>query len=146
MENPFDYRSAWTKIAGLTLLLMFWSVASRAQGRIDCGAVNSLILDRSVRYCALLPQNYSGRAGKKYAVLYFLHGLGENEQALIASGGWGLIEDLLDQHQVGDFIVVAPQRGSSFFINSVGGGERHSDFFHSEFLPYIENHYLLVKD
>jgi S-formylglutathione hydrolase FrmB len=145
MENPFD-RWAWTKIAELGLLLVFASAASVAQGRIDCSAVNSRILHRSVRYCALLPPSYGGREGTKYAVLYFLHGLGENEQALIASGGWGVIEDLLEEHQVGDFIVIAPQGGSSFFINSAAGGERYSDFFLSEFLPYIENHYRVVKD
>jgi S-formylglutathione hydrolase FrmB len=145
MENPVN-RWARTKIAGLSLLLMFSSTASIAQGRIDCSAVNSRILHRSVGYCALLPQSYGGGEGTKYAVLYFLHGLGENEQALIASGGWGLIEDLRDEHQVGDFIVIAPQGGSSFFINSAAGGERYSDFFLSEFLPYIENHYAVVQD
>ena len=145
MEIPFE-RWRWTKLAALSVLLVFSTVASLAQGRIECSAVNSRILHRSVRYCAMLPQNYGGREVTKYAVLYFLHGLGENEQALIASGGWGLIEDLLDEQHVGDFIVVAPQGGSSFFINAAHEGERYGDFFLTEFLPYIESHYAPVKD
>lgn len=148
MENPGHCRSAFLKISSLTILaaLGFCSSRSLAQGRIDCSAVNSLALHRRVRYCVMLPANYASGNGKKYAALYFLHGLGENEQALIASGGWGLIEDLFEQHQLGDFIMVAPEGGSSFFINSVGSRERYSDFFLSEFLPYIENHYRVLDD
>ena len=149
MENPGHHGSTLAKISprlALLTTLVFCSSASLAQGRIDCSSVNSRIMHRNLRYCAMLPGNYGRENGKKYAVLYFLHGLGENEQALIQSGGWGLIEDLRDQHQVGDFIVVALEGRSSFFINSVGGGERYSDFFLSEFLPYIENHYPLLAD
>ena len=59
----------------------------------------------------MLPPSYEKESNKKYPVLYFLHGLGENEQALMRSGGWGLIEDLQREHKVGDFIISDMQRG-----------------------------------
>jgi len=117
-----------------------------AQGRIDCSIVNSKILRRAVRYCVMLPPSYETDKEKKYPVLYFLHGLGENEQTLLRSGGWGLIEDLRQQHKVGDFLMVAPEGRGSFFINAAGPGDRYSDFFLSEFLPYIEAHFRVLRD
>jgi len=128
-----------------TALLAFTPLA-RAQGRIDCGALTSRILGRAVRYCVLLPPSYESAHDKKYPVLYFLHGLGENEQVLVRSGGWGLIEDLRQKHQIGEFLVAAPEGQASFFINSVDGRDRYSDFFIREFIPFVENHFRSLKD
>ncbi len=119
---------------------------SAAQGRIDCSSVNSKILHRAVRYCVMLPPSYESDKDKKYPVLYFLHGLGENEQTLLRSGGWGLIEDLRQQHKIGDFLMIAPEGRGSFFINAAGTGDRYSNFFLSEFLPYIEAHFRVLRD
>src|SRR6476659_2723052 len=131
----------WTNI----VLLFALAPISLAQSRIDCTSVDSRILHRSVRYCVMLPTNYD-KETRKYPVLYFLHGLGENEQTLMRSGGWGLIEDLRQQHKVGDFLMVAPEGRGSFFINDAAGGDRYSDFFLSEFLPYIETHFRVLHD
>lgn len=117
-----------------------------AQGRVDCSAFQSNILHRGVRYCVMLPSGYETEPSKKYPVLYFLHGLGENEQTLLRSGGWGLIEDLGKQHKVGDLLMVAPEGWDSFFINSADGRDRYGDFFFTEFLPYIETHYRIIRD
>src|ERR1035438_4785537 len=125
---------------------LFASSLVVAQGRIDCSAFSSKILRRDVRYCVMLPASYEKEPAKKYPVLYFLHGLGENEQTLVQSGGWGLIEDLRQQQKVGDFLMVAPAGRESFFINSADGRDRYSDFFLSEYLPYIETHYQIIRD
>ena len=74
-------------------------------------------------------------------MLYFLHGLGQNEQTLFNTGGWNLIEDLRRQHKVSDFLIVAPEGRRSFYINSVDDSFRYSDFFLQEFMPYIQSRY-----
>lgn len=117
-----------------------------AQGRIDCSTFPSKILSRSVRYCVLLPPSYETENNKKYPILYFLHGLGQSEQALIQSGGWGLIEDLRQRHAIGDFLLVAVEGRGTFFINSADGRERYSDFFLSEFIPHIESHFRVIRE
>ncbi|HEY7353843.1 MAG TPA: alpha/beta hydrolase-fold protein [Terriglobales bacterium] len=124
----------------LSVFCLF-SGSAAGQARVDCSAINSHILQRSVRYCVMLPTNYATERNKKYPVLYFLHGLGENEQTLLRSGGWGLIQDLHRENKIGDFLMVAPDGRGSFFINSADGQDRYSDFFLTEFLPYIETHY-----
>src|ERR1051325_427643 len=116
------------------------SVASFAQSRIDCSAMNSRILKRVVHYCVYLPSGYDA-AQKGYPVLYFLHGLGDNERTLFNSGGWTLLDDLRSQHKMGDFLIVAPEGRRSFYINSADGTVRYSDFFLQEFMPLIEHKY-----
>jgi len=129
----------------LFALLLAFSSHALAQGRIDCSAFDSHILHRAVRYCVMLPPSYDADRSKKFPVLYFLHGLGENEQTLLRSGGWGLIEDLRQEHKIGDFLLVAPEGQGSFFINSADGHNRYSDFFITEFLPYVETRYRVLR-
>ena len=117
-----------------------------AQGRVDCSSFKSRILHWPVRYCVMLPPGYEKEGSKKYPVLYFLHGLGEGEQTLLRSGGWGLIEDLRREKKIGDFLLVAPEGRASFFINSADGQDRYNDFLLTEFLPYIESQYHIIRD
>ena len=116
-----------------------------AQSRIDCSALNSRILKRVAHYCVYLPPGYDAGASeqpaKRYPVLYFLHGLGDNEQTLFNSGGWTLLDDLRAQHKMGEFLIAAPEGGRSFYINSADNSVRYSDFFLQEFLPHIEGKY-----
>jgi S-formylglutathione hydrolase FrmB len=94
----------------------------------------------------MLPPSYEKEGSRKYPVLYFLHGLGEGEQTLFRSGAWGLIQDLRREGKIGDFLVIAPEGRASFFINSADGQDRYSDFFLTEFLPYIESQYHVIAD
>lgn len=129
----------------ISALLFLTLGSAAAQSRIDCSALNSRILKRAVRYCVYLPSGYDSGSAKpaaqKYPVLYFLHGLGDNEQTLFNSGGWTLLDDLRKQHKMGDFLIVAPEGRRSFYINSADGSERYSDFFLQEFMPRIESKY-----
>jgi len=127
------------------LVLLASAIICQAQGRIECSGLESRTLHRAVRYCVMLPPNYEKEGGKRYPVLYFLHGLGENEQTLMRTGGWGLIEDLQRDHKVGDFIMVAPDGRESFFINSADGRVPYNDFLIAEFLPHIETHYRIIR-
>jgi S-formylglutathione hydrolase FrmB len=125
------------------------SLPLRAQSRIDCNALNSHILKHEVHYCVYLPASYDGGAAKRppqsYPVLYFLHGLGDNEQTLFNSGGWTLLDDLRQQHKIGEFLIVAPEGGRTFYINSADSSVRYSDFFLQEFVPLIESKYRVSK-
>jgi S-formylglutathione hydrolase FrmB len=130
-------------IAALVFLFCFVParLASAATGRAECASINSAILGRQVPYCAILPPSYDAQTARRYPVLYFLHGLGENEQILIAAGGLSLIEELWEQKQIGEFLIVTPAAGSTFYINSRDGRTRYEDFMVQEFLPFIEKHY-----
>jgi S-formylglutathione hydrolase FrmB len=131
--------------AGLLIVCLISDFPARAQSRIDCSAMNSKILKRTVHYCVYLPSGYDAGASQhppqRYPVLYFLHGLGDNEQTLFNSGGWTLLDDLRRQKKMGDFLIVAPEGRRSFYINSADGTVRYNDFFVQEFMPYIDAHF-----
>jgi S-formylglutathione hydrolase FrmB len=120
---------------------------AHAEGRIDCNAIQSRILNQSVHYCVMLPSGYeaatAGHSVRRYPVLYFLHGLGDNEQTLFKGAGWDLIEDLRQQGKISDFLIVTPDGMRSFYVNSADRRVRYSDFFIREFVPYIELHYAI---
>jgi S-formylglutathione hydrolase FrmB len=129
----------------IVLFLLLAGAWAAAQSRIDCSALNSHVLKQVIHYCVYLPAGYDAAAAptpsKRYPVLYFLHGLGDNEQTLFNSGGWTLLDDLRNQHKMGNFLIVAPEGRRSFYINSADGSVRYSDFFLQEFLPHIESKY-----
>jgi S-formylglutathione hydrolase FrmB len=136
-------------LAFLTVLAALSAPAALAQGHIDCSSLDSRILKRAVRYCVQLPAAYDRKDAKgqlpRYPVLYFLHGLGDDEQSFFKTGGWTVIEDLRQRGKIGDFLIAAPEGRNSFYINSADGKERYSDFFLREFMPYIEKKYRVVS-
>ncbi len=125
----------------IAIFLVSQPGAAHAQGRAECSVIKSTILARNVRYCAFLPASFDQDKTKKYPVLYYLHGLGDNEQSLLNLGGWDMIEELRHEGKVGDFIVLAPNGGHGFFINSADGKIRYEDFLMKEFMPQMEKKY-----
>jgi S-formylglutathione hydrolase FrmB len=129
---------------GFAVLFLTWlacGVPAFAAGRTECRSISSKILARPVSYCVFLPPSYDSDKEREFPVLYFLHGLGENAQTLLNAGGWNLIENLWEQRQIGEFLIVAPGAGRSFYIDSRDGQVPYEDFFIREFLPSIESHY-----
>ncbi len=117
------------------------SATPGGDGREECGALPSKILARSVRFCALLPAAYDAHPERRFPVLYWLHGLGQDEQSFAGSGGWTLVEDMRRQGRLGDFIILTPDAGTSFYLNSRDGHNRYQDFFLQEFLPGMERRF-----
>jgi S-formylglutathione hydrolase FrmB len=144
-------RYFWNTFFALVLAVVNLTGANSAlaQGRIDCDVVKSRILKSPVHYCVYLPASYDSGAAQHppqdYPVLYFLHGLGDNERTLFNSGGWTLLDDLRRQHKIGEFLIVAPEGGDTFYINSADGSVKYSDFFLREFIPVIEKKYRVKK-
>jgi S-formylglutathione hydrolase FrmB len=143
MRNRFAFRRRhWPQVIVIALLGLISSISDlHAQGRAECAVIHSQILRHPVRYCAFLPASFDQDKTRRYPVLYYLHGLGDNEQSLLNSGGWDLISELRRQGKVGDFIVLAPSAGHTFFINSKNGKVRYEDFFMKEFMPQMEKKY-----
>jgi S-formylglutathione hydrolase FrmB len=128
--------------AVVALLIAFaMAPAACAQGRAQCAAFPSTILNRPVRYCAYLPASFDTDKSRHYPVLYYLHGLGDNEQSLLNTGGWDLIEELRRTGKIGEFIILAPGAGHTFFLDSADGKIRYEDFLLREFMPQMEKKY-----
>lgn len=126
------------------LFVLGLSTSAFAAERVECGTMKSRYVPRPVGYCAMLPPSYDAQPNKKFPVLYFLHGLGENQSFLVSSGGWQMIEDLWEQKRLGEFVIITPQAWKSFYINSKDGRVKYEGFFIREFVPGMEKKFRLT--
>jgi S-formylglutathione hydrolase FrmB len=114
-----------------------------APGTVQCDSVPSKILDHPADYCIDLPADYAS-SSRRYPVLYFLHGLFENDHRWIDRGGKENFDRLTADGTIGQFIVVLPNGGETFYINSEDGKDRYEDFFVQELVPFIDHHYRTI--
>ena len=124
-----------------SLLCLLCAPSACASGRVECNTVPSIILARGVPYCIVLPPSFDADKTKRFAILYELHGLGDNEQFLVHSGLWNLVEDSWEGGTLKEFLIATPAGGASFYINSKDGTVRYEDFLLREFFPFIEKRY-----
>jgi S-formylglutathione hydrolase FrmB len=89
----------------------------------------------------VLPPGYDPSAATRYPTLYYLHGLFEHAQSWTERGGEQIWEDLMGKGEVGKFLVVLPDGGRSFYVNSMDGHERYEDFLIQELVPAIDHLY-----
>lgn len=134
-------RSARPFFYFLFIFLLFLPSSLLASGRVECNSIPSKILARAVAYCIVLPSSFDADKTRRFAVLYFLHGLGDNEQFFVHSGAWNLVEDMREKGELKDFLIATPDARSTFYVNAKDGKERYEDFLLQEFFPYIEKRY-----
>jgi S-formylglutathione hydrolase FrmB len=136
------FGQTWESVLFALLLLAPHAHAQPTRSsRVECTSIHSNILQRDVPYCAMLPPSYAAEPQRRFPVSYYLHGLGDNEQSLVNLGGWATYDRLQREHKIGEFVVLAPAGGVSFYINSRDGRLRYEDFFLQEFLPAMEKKY-----
>ena len=92
-------------------------------------------------YCVALPADFDPSGTTRYPTLYFLHGMFENDRSWSERGGARLWEDLTAKNEIGKFIVVLPDGGKTFYVNSLDGHERYEDFLIQELVPTIDRAY-----
>ena len=140
MRLPYFIREHLRRLIGasLTLLCLYpfrpSGLAQTSSARLECDSISSAILGRAVEYCVALPPGYDAGV-ERYPVLYYLHGLFEDERSWSEHSGRQTWESLMSQGKIGKFIVVMPDGGKSFYVNSFDGHERYEDFFIQEFVP-----------
>src|SRR4051812_36479015 len=128
----------------LSFLYLFFTVNAFAAARTQCGAIKSKYVPGQIGYCAMLPPSYDRQPGKRFPVLYFLHGLGGDQSFLASSGASSGIEEAWEDKRLGEFVIITPQGENSFYINSRDGYILYEDFFIREFVPQMERRFRLA--
>ncbi len=126
----------------LFTLILFFTLTVKSQSTLlESQTIDSEILNRSVEYSILLPSDYDS-SSRSYPVLYLLHGYTDDET------GWtqyGEVKKIVDTHskdiEVTEMIIVMPDAGLDWYINTYDKENRYEDFFIDEFIPYIDNTY-----
>jgi putative tributyrin esterase len=109
--------------------------------RVEYKTFQSKLLNREIRYGLYLPVSYAGST-KKYPVLYFLHGLNENEMRWSSRGLTDVkLDKMVADGKIGEFIVAVPFGATSFYTNARNGSAPWEDMIIKEFVPMIESTY-----
>ena len=103
--------------------------------------VKSTTLGKDVEYSIYLPADYD-KSNRRYPVLYLLHGYTDDETGWSQFGEAQIIGDRLMQNgEAAPMIIVMPDGGVSWYINSYDGKTKYEDFFVKEFIPHIDATY-----
>ena len=101
----------------------------------------SAVLNQDVEYNIYLPADYE-TSNRRYPVLYLLHGYTDDETGWTQFGEANLIADrLLKSGEIPPMIIVMPDAGVSWYINSADGKVKFEDFFIQEFIPFVDATY-----
>ena len=100
--------------------------------------MKSTILGHDVEYSVYLPFDYE-TSSRSYPVLYLLHGYSDDETGWVQFGESNYIADkVIANGDAPPMIIVTPDAGVSWYVNSYDGKERWEDFFIDEFIPTVE--------
>jgi S-formylglutathione hydrolase FrmB len=130
----------------ISFLFLICVTNAPAATRVQCGSMTSKFVPGHIGYCAMLPPSYDAKPGKRFPVLYFLHGLGGDQSFLASSGASSEIEEAWEEKKLGEFVIITPQAENSFYINSRDGHILYDDFFMREFIPHMERRFRLAGD
>ncbi len=111
-------------------------------GRVVEGqSLPSAILGRDVNFAVYLPPDYAA-SGRRYPVVYLLHGYTDDESAWIQFGEVNLAADRgIDGREFPPLIIVMPDAGVSWYINDHQNKVRYEDMFIRELIPHIDKTY-----
>ncbi|HMX50687.1 MAG TPA: alpha/beta hydrolase-fold protein [Cyclobacteriaceae bacterium] len=108
--------------------------------------MNSKILSQDVNYSIILPADYY-TSGKRYPVVYLLHGLGDNESSWLEYGQVSQVADAaVKNKEIIPMIYVMPAGYRNYYVNDYAGKFLYEDMFIKEFVPFIDSQYRTLAD
>jgi putative tributyrin esterase len=134
-------------IIPISFCLLLGTVPASYASEVETGATPSTIetvqfaskaLDAQRTFNILLPTDYA-TSTKRYPTLYLLHGYGDTHTA------WSLMTNLTGYAAKLDLIIVMPDAGKSFYVNSVSDPKaRFEDFIVKDLIAYVDSHYRTI--
>ncbi len=144
IENALFFISNFTTMKNFFtfLLLAIAAQAFTQQGILkESLKAKSNILGKDVNYCVYLPYDYQ-TSSRSYPVLYLFHGFTDDETGWVQFGEANYIADrTIASGDAPPMIIVMPDAGVSWYVNSYDGKSKWEDFFIKEFIPHIEATY-----
>jgi S-formylglutathione hydrolase FrmB len=115
---------------------------------VEFKSFDSVTLGTAEPYSIFLPPSYSREPDRSYPVVYFLHGL-NNDQTSWTVERYGQlqnkIEEMILAKKLPEFIMVNPRGDNSFYCNYADGSKRYEDLITQELESFMETHYRARK-
>lgn len=130
-----------TRFTALLLLISAYNGYTQSGLLKESLKVKSTVLSKDIEYSIYLPADY-GTSNRRYPVLYLLHGYTDDETGWTQFGEAHLIGDRVIQNgDAAPMIIVMPDAGVTWYVNSYDGKVKYEDFFIKEFIPHIDATY-----
>lgn len=127
----------------VTFIFFISSLNTLAQSGVlkESLKIKSNILSKEVEYSIYLPPDYEA-SNRRYPVLYLLHGYTDDETGWTQFGEAHLIADrVIKNGDAAPMIIVMPDAGVTWYVNSYDGKINYEDFFVKELIPHIDATY-----
>jgi S-formylglutathione hydrolase FrmB len=115
---------------------------------VEFKSFDSQCLGMPERYSVFLPPSFSKDVLRTYPVVYFLHGLNNDETSWTVER-YGHIQNTLElmmlSGKLPEFIMVHPRGDNGFYCNYLDGSRRYEDLVTQELVAYMETHYRAGK-
>lgn len=138
-----SFRRTWC----VFIFLFLYYNLSFAQDKgfvIEQNYFNSDVLNKSVAYSIYLPPDYYS-SERSYPVVYLLHGFGSDNNSWIRFGEINRLTDkAIDEGKISPMVIIMPDAGTSWYINSYDKRTNYEDFFINEFIPAMENEFKII--
>jgi enterochelin esterase-like enzyme len=104
--------------------------------------IKSIVLNKTMKYNVILPNDYYINTDRFYPVLYLFHGMSGNNNDWASQGNAKqIIQDAFKNEVLAPMIVVMPDAFNTFYVNGYQNGLKYETYFWDEFLPFIESTY-----
>jgi len=145
VRTPLHVVPDWRAV--VLLLVMYLGAVAAApvlaqQGTVHEGlTVDSAIMGTAVRYVVYLPADYD-TSSRSYPIVYLLHGYGGSEATWLQNLEMNrLLDDATASGELSPMIVVMPDGGRTWYIDSADGSVPWESMFLQELMPQVEGAY-----
>lgn len=130
-------------IVSSVLLMAAVSGFAKAEARLSTHQLESKSLERTIPYNVILPKGYADAAnsGKKYPVLYLLHGLTGHYDAWVRA-------TMVEEHSIPyELVIVMPEGNNGWYTNAENvPADRYEDYMVKDLIPEIEKKFRVQTD
>ncbi len=132
----------YTNFSFYFLIFIFLQISASGIAQVRIGRnlnIQSKILNQKISYSVILPSSYHVET-KEYPVIYLLHGYGGNYESWLTRCNIAqLVDSLLMEGDIGEFIYIMPDAKNSYYINNYDSTFLYNDFFIKELVPSIDS-------
>ncbi len=125
------------------------TIALPGGGRVEFHTFESAALGREMRYSVLIPPSYDKSPDRKFPTVYFLHGM-FNDDSSWCVDRYGnlppLIEKLMLDGKVPEFLMVHPSGEDSFYTDSADGTRNFERYISSDVVAEVQRRFRARAD
>lgn len=125
------------------------TILLKGGSRVEFKTFYSPAIGETTRYSVLLPPSYDKNLKRAFPVVYFLHGL-FNDDTSWCVDRYGnlpaLIEQIIQSEQVPEFLMVHPNGENSFYTDYADGSKKFEEYVRKDLIAEVEAHFRVKKE